>query len=84
MQVRPAKSNAYPMTVVVAGHIAAGAVHVEVSPTVERDVWLRKKSVDPGQALPYSFTVDEPYERIRALTSSTFDGTASVFVVPGA
>lgn len=72
------------MTVVVAGSITAGAVHVEVSPTNQRDVWLRPHTVLPAQALPYAFTIDEPYERVRALTSSTFAGSVSVFVVPGA
>jgi len=85
--VTPARSvsgNTYPLTYAIEGTITAGSVIIEESPTQELVDWVAVFTANPGTALTYLGHIDYPVERIRARTSADFQGSVSVFLVPGA
>lgn len=82
--VRPvARFGLNPISVWAFTADAGGDVDVDLSPTVDSDVWVNILTLSPTVGTPAQDVVTLPAERMRFTTKVGFTGTVNVYIVAG-
>lgn len=88
-EIRPARSNFYPINVTLSGSSAGDTVDIFVSPSLQSTTdWHLIFTLTvpaPGGFTDHSYNhIDYPWERIRAKSAAGNAGLVDCFFIPGA